>query len=588
MSLFQSIKAKLSPPKPSPEPPQAPAKEKVFVRNDAPLLEIITPSARDRWITSRMKDYTPERVENVFRGAMTGSLLAQWELFDLMEGTWPRLNKNLNELKDDVKTSNWDLQPWAAKGKKPTPEAQRRADIVEYCVWNMEPAADDDENDFEGMVGDGLDSWGKAISVQELLWEVRPYEGSLIIAPRASRWVHPRHYGYAQNDSRLMLNVTQSGIVLEPGEIPVEGFVPFRKNKFLISVAKQKSGHPASSSMLRLLGFIWAATNFTWEWFLNFVQIFGMPIRWANYDPNATQATRDAICDMLDNMGSAGWGAFPAGTALELKEAMKAGGDNAHRSLIDLADVICDILILGQTLTTSAGDKGSQALGTVHNKVLSGRKLAAKSHIARTLNRQFIKAICLLNFGDTRECPYFMAGVDAPEDAVALAERDKTLLDAGLPMPKAWLYERHEIPVPAAGEEVIEGRTSVGIGMPEATPGDGTPTRVNAKDAAGQLADNLLEDLSGVQARWLGGVRPYFLRLVQAAQSGTVSDADFMAAVERAHRQFPELFRNLNTEVLADRLEREMGAAAVNGAIQGFMARRAKLLPEPRPTGGAE
>jgi phage gp29-like protein len=87
------------------------------------------------------------------------------------------------------------------------------------------------------------------------------------------------------------------------------------------------------------------------------VQIFGMPIRWANYDPNATQATRDAICEMLDNMGSAGWGAFPAGTALELKEAMKAGGDNAHKTLLDAPIRICDILILGQTLTTKPETK---------------------------------------------------------------------------------------------------------------------------------------------------------------------------------------------------------------------------------------
>jgi phage gp29-like protein len=348
-----------------------------------------------------------------------------------------------------------------------------------------------------------------------------------------------------------------------------------------------KSGHPASSSMLRMLGFFWAASNFTWEWFLNFVQIFGMPIRWANYDPNATKETIDAICDMLDNMGSAGWGAFPAGTALELKEAMKAGGDNAHKTLLDAADAICDILILGQTLTTNAVEKGTQALGTVHNKVLSGRKLAAKSFVARVLNRQFIPAICLLNFGDKEGCPYFMTGVDAPEDALALAERDKTLLDAGLPMPKAWLYERHEIPVPAAGEEVIEGRPSIGLGMPGSgePPKGGAPNAVNAKDAAGQLADNLLEDLGGVQARWLGGIKPVFVRLVQAAQAGTISDEDFIVAVERAHRQFPELFRHLDTMVLADRLEREMGAAAFNGAIRGYMERHAKqrLLP---PAGG--
>jgi hypothetical protein len=82
------------------------------------------------------------------------------------------------------------------------------------------------------MVGDVLDAWGKGISVQELLWEIRPYEGGSIIAPRASRWVHPRHYGYAQNDSRLMLSVVQSGIAMEPGEVSmVEGFVPVQEKQ---------------------------------------------------------------------------------------------------------------------------------------------------------------------------------------------------------------------------------------------------------------------------------------------------------------------------------------------------------------------
>jgi phage gp29-like protein len=72
---------------------------------------------------------------------MSGNLLSQWEMFDLMEATWPRLAKNLNELKDDVKTSDWSLQPWAQKKKKPSPEAQRRSDLVEHCLWNMTPAS---------------------------------------------------------------------------------------------------------------------------------------------------------------------------------------------------------------------------------------------------------------------------------------------------------------------------------------------------------------------------------------------------------------------------------------------------------------
>lgn len=561
-----------------PSPPERPAPDP-----EKTLRIIINPEARDRWMTGTVRHFTPEQVERTIRGAMMGNLLAQWEMFDLMEATWPRLSKNLNELKDAVKGQEWPLQPWAAKGQKPTIKAQRRADLVEDLVWNMTPEPDNDENDFEGLIGDLLDAWGKGISVQELLWEVKAYDGGKAFAPRATRWVHPRHYGYPSVGSRLMLDSRESGVLLEAdGGEALEGYVRFPENKFLIAVAKNKSGHPAGASLLRVLGFFWAASNFTWEWFLNFAQIFGMPIRWANYDPNASKETIDLICDMLANMGSAGWAAFPSGTTMELKEAMKAAGDNPHIALLKAADTICDIIILGQTLTTDAGDRGTQALGTVHKTVLDGRKLAAANFVGRILNRQLIPAICLLNFGNTEECPYFMTQADEPDDSKAMAERDQILLNAGVEMPKAWFYERHEIPMPGEGEDVVAGRNQDESSM--TNPGDALALAkrvlgsqfsvLRAKDATELLTERVMEDLTSVEAKWLAGVKPYFQRLVTAAEDQNISDEDFVRALAQAQNQIPELFRHLDAEALRSALEKTMGAAMVNGAVQGAMRRR--------------
>lgn len=461
----------------------------------APLFRVIAPEARDRWQGAAVRAYTPQYVEQITRGAMSGHLQAQWEMFDLMEQTWPRLNSALNDLKDAVLGLQWNLQPWSARGAMPSPEAQRRARLCENLLWNFEPRADHDENDFEDTLRDILDSVGKGIAVLEIDWQVRATEAGLALAPRCTRWVHPRFYGYPTYGlDALMLDGTQLALnrssveslngssvesfnrnsalppshhlTIQPFNASttqsLQGrFLPFPPNKFLIALCKQKSGHPISGALLRILGFWWAASNFTWEWFLRYAQIFGMPFRLAFYDANASQVTIDKIQEMLEGMGSAAWAAFPAGTQFELKTDLQHASRSAHQALLDAADKLVDILIKRQTLTTDAGDRGTQALGVVHQGVRADRIMAVAGHAAKIINRQLLPAICRLNFGDTRECPWIQPAQKEAKDEKAMAERDRILLEAGLPMPRAWFYERHAIPQPAEGEDVIGATSAV-------------------------------------------------------------------------------------------------------------------------------
>jgi phage gp29-like protein len=489
----------------------------------APLFRVIAPEARDRWQNAAVRAYTPQHVEQITRGAMSGNLQAQWEMFDLMEQTWPRLNSALNDLKDAVLGLQWNLQPWAPREQQPSDQARRRATLCEELLWNMNPIPENNENDFEDTLRDTLDALGKGIAVLEVDWEVRPcgscnpsdvqrpvvsaetheytsksaFTGSFngqsagdsgyVIAPRCTRWVHPRFYGYPiAGMDRLMLDTTQlvsNHSYVAPadrrgaptiGKLKIENsrfsnaatlqptqdhFAPFPPDKFLISICKQKSGHPISGALLRILGFWWAASNFTWEWFLRYAQIFGMPFRLAFYDANASQGTIDKIQEMLEGMGNAAWAAFPAGTQFEIKTDLQHASRSAHQALLDAADKIVDILIKRQTLTTDAADRGTQALGVVHQGVRADRIMAVAGHAARIINRQLLPAICRLNFGDARECPWIQPGEKEAKDEKAMAERDRTLLEAGLAMPRTWFYERHAIPQPAEGEDVIVARS---------------------------------------------------------------------------------------------------------------------------------
>ncbi|HSI14609.1 MAG TPA: DUF935 family protein, partial [Chthoniobacter sp.] len=122
------------------------------------------------------------------------------------------------------------------------------------------------------------------------------------------------------------------------------------------------------------------------------------------------QETVDRICAMLQNMGSAGWAAFPAGTSLELKaDGQKSGSQTPQCDMLDRADKQCDLLVLGQTLTTDTGGMGagggSHALGQVHADVRSGIIDAAAKFTAGILEQQLIPAILRLNYGDCEEAP---------------------------------------------------------------------------------------------------------------------------------------------------------------------------------------
>lgn len=555
----------------------------------AELGPIVVPQARDRWMGPMAASYTPERVEMTLRGSMNGDLRAQHDLFELMEETWPRLAKNLGQLKDTVIGSDWSVQPWTGDTDQVTPEGKKRADLVERLMWTMQPRADYDENGWEDTVRDLLDARSKGISVLEIDWERRVTEVGQAVAPRCTRWVHPRFYGYPMDgEDRLMLRAGEVRRSNTESALGRDEWVPFPPDKFVLGVCKAKTGHPLRGALLRSLGFWWVASNFSGEWLLNFSQLFGQPIRWATYDRGLSATDKSKLAEMLETMGSAAWAMFPAGTVLELKEAMKSGTDNPQMAVLTTADKVCDVLILRQTLTTDVGDSGSRALGDVHQDVLGSVEQALGNWAARVLTEQLVKPICRLNFGDDRECPSLMTGgKEESEDPKMAAERDAILMQNQVPLPKEWFYTRHKVPMPGPEDEVITGPAPAPA-MPFGQPGGGGggladlfargPIHARAgSEATDQLVDNVLEDLTGVKARWLAGVKPYFAHLVDLARDEKVSDAELVRALEALSRQLPELAGKLDAGAVQVALEKAMGTALVNGAVHGHLIRNAEV-----------
>lgn len=548
------------------------------------MTSILRREAAFRWMMPLLSSITPTYIEQTLRGAFAGSHVQAWQLFDLMEDTWPRLSKNLNEIKRAVVSLDWSLDAYCEDEETPSDSAIERKRLVEAAVRGMMPDPAGDEAGFESTIYDILDAWGKGISICEILWHQRP-AGDLgdITAPKATAWVRPDAYAWA-GDNRLGLNPNSlesyanpnkaRGYLVTPAYYAApEDIIPFPEDKFLIAVCKAKTGHPLSSGLLRSLAWWWCASNFSADWLMNLAQIFGLPFRWATYASGTPQVTVNAISAVLEDMGSNAWAAFPEGVTMELKEAEMGKGQSPQSDLLDRADKNCDLLILGQTLTSDVGTQGSgsMALGRVHQGVKEDNVKAAACFVADVLNNQLIPMILRQNYGDQEEAPAFCPEPNSPDDLTTDATRFVALLNAGVPLPKKWFYEKQEIPMPQEGEETISKSDLATQASPR------TPTEDNPKamydetrpERNGQAFSATFQPkpvpqikINRLARAFAEDLAPFRSRLERIL---TIADPEILRArLQQLSNEIPSLLKDINADPESARvLEDEMSAGVL-------------------------
>jgi phage gp29-like protein len=120
---------------------------------------------------------------------------------------------------------------------------------------------------------------------------------------------------------------------------------------------------------------------------------------------------------------------------------------------------VCDIFILGQTLTTDVADSGSRALGDVHADVKDDVVRSVCDFVAEMLNSQWVNTLISLNYGEPnpQEVPELVPDIEDPVDEIAMAQRDLILINQiGMEVPKDWLFKRHRVPETKDASEVFK------------------------------------------------------------------------------------------------------------------------------------
>jgi phage gp29-like protein len=395
----------------------------------------------DRWSTYPSRGLTPERLAAILREADEGDVSRQCELFAEMEEKDAHLASVLQTRKLAVQGLSWSVEPSAADD----PEAVKDAELVKEVLEQL---------DFEDLVLDLMDAVGKGFSVAEILWQT----GDRAV-PSSIEWIDPKRFRW--DDANRLRLVTDAS--------PVDGEL-LPANKFIVHRYKARSGSPSRAGMLRVCAWMYLFKNYDLKDWVQFVEVFGMPLRIGKYDPSASKDDKDHLLQAIMAIAANAAGIIPSNADIQFVEAQRGSSADVYEKLAEYCDRAMSKAILGQTLTTdTSGSTGTFAAGKVHAQVREDLLKADAKAIAKTIVRDLARPVLGFNRGwdRTRVMPTFEFVLAEAEDEKAKAETYGTLVErVGLPIPASHVYEIFNIPAPKDGEVVLS-RPAAGAPAPQ-------------------------------------------------------------------------------------------------------------------------
>lgn len=177
-----------------------------------------------------------------------------------------------------------------------------------------------------------------------------------------------------------------------------------------------------------------------------FCEIFGMPIREYTYSAGDEQARDQAVKDMAEQGGAAVF-LHPEEAQMKLIESgNKSGSSDLYRTLYDTCNDEISKIVLGNTLTTQASERGTQALGTVQEKGEKKLNEADRILVLNTLNYDMTDIFTAFGY-DTRggEFYYVKPKETTAEQEINIISRMRQM---GTPVSDEYVYEATGIPKP--------------------------------------------------------------------------------------------------------------------------------------------
>jgi phage gp29-like protein len=235
---------------------------------------------------------------------------------------------------------------------------------------------------------------------------------------------------------------SENALVFKTGAANVEELPP---NRFLIARHRPSYANPYGVKVFSKC--YWPVTfkKNGFRWWTVFVEKYGGAFLYGQYPNNAGEQYKRELLESLEAMIADAVAIIPEGAEITIESLANKGSVNSvHKEFIEAANAEVSKAVLGQTLTTEVGDKGSYAAAKAHNLVREDLAAADRRRVCEGFNR--LSAVwTLYNFGADVAPPVFEFVED--EDLQAdRAERDGKLYAIGWRPKKSYITREYEIP----------------------------------------------------------------------------------------------------------------------------------------------
>lgn len=507
-----------------------------------------TQTAEIAWYTTQYQDHpvvgmTPQRLHQLLTAAEQGDLTAQADLGSDMEERDGHIFSELDKRKKSVNSLPWGMKP----PKNPSTLEKKIAEEVYEWI--------DEIQDLEMIFFDALDGLGHGYSGQEIQWE---RIGKLWL-PTSFEHANPRNFQTPVN--------APNELRLRDGSMDGAEFWDFN---WFIHHHKAKSGYISRRGLHRVLSWPFLFKNYSVRDVLEFLEIYGLPLRIGKYPTGATAEEKSTLLRAVMSIGRNAGGIIPNGMMIDIESA--ASGDTKnHMEFIKWCEQVQSKVIVGGTLLSQADGKTStNAQGQVHAEQFQVLVKSDAKQLARSFNDSVITYMMRLNYPNITpdRYPKFYFETADTEDIQTFSEALPKLVGVGMKIPLAWAHDKLGIPQPEDDKVAV-----LAVAQPAPTPLLAANSRLYqaALSQAPLVPDTLPYDQIILDQFMKSGV----LKTDQVAKDWT---AQLMAAVESGtnSEELLAILSDMNPEADEPALQEMLGKLIFAADVFARLAEQAE------------
>ena len=402
-----------------------------------------TQTAEVTWLLNQWQEHpvlglTPRKLHQMLTDAEQGNLQAQADLFCDMEERDGHIFSEMDKRKKGV-----NALPWGVKPPKNASEVEKKI-AEEVFEWM------DDIEDFEMFLFNAMDAVGHGYSGQQIHWHQM---GNLWL-PKQFEFVIPRHF--------LTPNNQPNTLRLNDGSMEGADFWDYG---WFIHKHQAKSGYISRSGLYRVLAWPFLFKNYAVRDVMEFLEIYGLPIRIGKYPSGATNDEKMTLARAVMMIGRNAGGIIPHGMSIDFEDAADGSTDN-HMTMIKWCEQTQSKVIVGGTLLSQADGKTStHAQSKTHEVQFETLVKSDAKQLARSINDDLISSLMRLNYPNITpdRYPKFYFDTSDTEELESFSSSLDRLVKVGMKIPVAWAHEKTGIPQPVDDKEQI-------LQIPQQTP----------------------------------------------------------------------------------------------------------------------